>query len=165
MPKFIIKSLTVCAMLVVTGVANAAVHVCSGSVAGMFQPPTKCEMSLNANSLYRADLLITPQAGSSGFNFWALALTDKATKTGLGGDALSWTGSSPMTLSQSFTTLSGGTTNAWFMGFSRNGLASYALTVTAIPEAPVWVMMLGGLGLVGLVLHRRKAGDAGMLAA
>jgi hypothetical protein len=51
-----------------------------------------------------------------------------------------------------------GTTAApWYFG-------SYGLTVTAVPEAETWAMMLVGVGLVGFRLRNRSGSNYSKLA-
>lgn len=48
------------------------------------------------------------------------------------------------------------TTNATYLGFTGWTLAGHLEGVAAVPEAETYAMMLAGLGLVGLMAHRRR---------
>lgn len=159
------NSAMACALLASSGLASAAV-ICSGSTASPdMQAYSACATSLNANSAYRADLLVTP--GSNGGNLWGLFVFDADAHSLLAPRPVEfWSGSDAKKLSLSFSSL-GGNTIALVVGGSMwsDKLTTYSLTVTPVPEAPVWVMMLGGVSLIGLALRRRNSEHAELIAA
>ncbi len=168
------RILLICIMLSAASMANAtAIQVCSGSISsapgapGMTSNCSLGALSLQANSQYTADLLITPSNGSIGPHVWNMSIFDAGTNSVLGFQLDQWVGDSPVTLSLPFTTLTDTTTiNALIAGWNfASGSAQYSLIVTAVPEASVWIMMLGGAGLISLMLRNRKTKDARLFAS
>jgi len=146
------------AMLSVASVVKAeTVEVCSGSTVGGGSAMNLCSLSLLASSEYRVDLLVVPASGSSGANAWCLNVVDFTSNTTLGSVSDVWFGGATNVLSVTFSTLSdASSTSALVMGWSQLSPANYSLSVTAVPEAPVYLMMIGGMAMVGMAIRRKK---------
>jgi len=161
-------------MFFAVSVANAAaIQVCSGSTSGTPGASgitSNCSLgslSLLANADYSAELTVTPASGSVGAHFWNVSIFDSTSNSVLGYSMDHWVGDSPVTLSMPFTTLANTSSmtaliSGWDFGI---GAAQYSLIVTAVPEASVWIMMLGGAGLISLMLRNRKTEHPELVAA
>jgi hypothetical protein len=44
--------------------------------------------------------------------------------------------------------------------FAEDGVVNYRVVTTPVPESSVWALMIGGFGLLGATLRRRKAAPA-----
>lgn len=143
--KSAIKFAIAGALLLAAGLAQAAVPVLntSGVIAGSGSDSKT--FAVGSAGVYMVTL--TDHNFPAPFSFLGMAMFDGA----------NFLGGTTSAGSFSFTAATVGSYNATVFGNTSTPsyFGSYGLTVTAVPEAETWAMMLVGVGLVGYQVRRR----------